>query len=153
MVLYGQETDLKTGNGIFLCFLQEVKRSEMSPSTRFICKRILFQGILFLLMVFTMTLFPLWSAADEDPCSEMGIYIANHTTIDLWYTRNGGPCTFWAHDHILVLQPGEKLVIYRDMSCEAAYCSPDPTYDDYKALDADHNCRVRILPDCILSDM
>ena len=126
---------------------------EMSPSTRFIFKGVLFQGVLFLFIVFMATLFPLWSVADEDPCGETGMYIGNQTTIDLWYTRSGGPCTFWAHDHILILKPGETLLIYQDMTCETAYCSKEPTYDDYKLLDANHNCRVRILPDCTLSDM
>jgi hypothetical protein len=125
----------------------------MSPSTCIIVKKILFQAILPLIIVFTMTLVPVLSAADEDPCAEMGIYIRNATTIDVWYTRDGGPCTFWAHDHILILKPAETLVIYRDMTCETAYCSKEPTYDDYKSLDANQNCRVRILPDCTLSDM
>lgn len=127
-------------------FREEVKRAEMSPSTRF-------QLILFFFIVFSVTLFPRLSAADQDPCGEMGMYIGNHTTLDLWYTRDNGPCTFWAHDHILMLKSGERLVIYRDMTCEAAYCPKASTYDDYKSLDADHNCRVRILPDCTLSDM
>jgi hypothetical protein len=126
---------------------------EMSPSTRFIFKRVLFRGVLFLFIVFMTTLFPLWSAADEDPCGEKGMYIRNGTTIDMWYTRNGGPCTFWAHDHILILKSEETLVIYRDMTCETAYCSQNPTYDDYKSIDANQNCRVMIFPDCTLSDM
>jgi hypothetical protein len=124
----------------------------MFLSTRFLVKRMLLPGILCPILVFT-TLFPLWSAAEEDPCGETGIYIGNRTTIDLWYTRDGGACTFWAHDHILILKPGETLVIYRDMTCETAYCSKNPTYDDYKSLDADKNCRVKILPDCTLDDM
>ncbi len=126
---------------------------EMSPSTRFIFKGVLFHGVLFLFIVFMSTLFPLWSVADEDPCGETGIYIGNQTTIDLWYTRSGGTCTFWAHDHILILKPGERLIIYQDMTCETAYCSKEPTYDDYKFLDANRNCRVKILPDCTLLDM
>jgi hypothetical protein len=126
---------------------------KIPPSTRFIVKRILLQGILSLCMVITMLLFPLLSAADKDPCAAMGIYIGNQTTIDVWYARNGGPCTFWAHDHILILKPEETLLIYRDMTCQTLYCSKNPTYDDYQTLDANQNCRVRILPDCSLSDM
>ncbi len=125
----------------------------MPLSTRFIVKRLLFQIILPLITVITMTLLPLLSAADEDTCGETGMYIGNQTTIDLWYTLNGAPCTFWAHDHILILKPTETLLIYRDTTCETPYCSKNPTYDDYKSLDADQNCRVKILPDCILADM
>ena len=120
---------------------------------RFIFKRILLQGIFFLYLVLAMALFPLWSAADEDPCGETGIFIRNETTIDLWYTRNGGPCTFWGHDHILILESRKKLVIYQDMACKMAYCSKEPTYDDYESLDANQNCRVQILPFCNLQDM
>ncbi len=127
---------------------------EMLASTRLIFKRVLCKGILSLfIIIFMTTLFPLWSVAEEDPCAEMGIYIRNRTAIDVWYTRNGGPCTFWPDDHILMLKPGETLVIYRDMTCKTAYCSRNPTYDNYKSLDANHNCRVRILPGCTLSDM
>lgn len=104
-------------------------------------------------MVFTMTLFPLWSAADEDPCAEMGMYIRNAIGINVWYTRDSGPCTIWSGNHILILKPGETLLIYRDMTCKTAYCSKEQTYDDYKSLDANQNCRVMILPDCTLSDM
>jgi hypothetical protein len=126
---------------------------KMLPSTRFIFKRVLFQGIFFLSIVFMTTLFPLWSISEEDSCAEIGIYIRNSTTIDVWYTRNGGPCTFWSDDLIIILKPGEKLAIYRDMTCETAYCPKNPTYDDYKSLDANHNCRVRILPYCTFADM
>ncbi len=126
---------------------------KMLPSTRFILKRVLFPVILSLFIVFMTTLFSFWSVAKEDPCAEMGMYIRNRTTIDVWYTRNGGSCTFWPDDHILILKPGETLLIYRDMTCETAYCPKNPTYDDYKSLDANHNCRVRILPDCTFADM
>jgi hypothetical protein len=111
------------------------------------------QSILSLFIVITMTLFPLLSAAEKDPCGEMGIYIGNQTMLDIWYTRNGGPCTFWAHDHILILKPEETLLIYRDMTCQTLYCSQNPTYDEYQTLDANQNCRVKILPDCTLSDI
>ncbi len=125
----------------------------MTPSTLFIVKRLLFQGVLCSFMVFSIVLSPLCAAAEEDPCGETGMYIGNQTNIDLWYTRAGGACTFWAHDHILILKPGERLAIYQDMTCETAYCSNELTYDDYESLDTDHNCRVKILPDCVLSDM
>jgi len=116
-------------------------------------KRILFQGTVPTLMVITLILFPLFTSADEDPCREKGIYIGNQTMINVWYTRNGGPCTIWKDGHLLIIKPEDTLIIYRDMTCQTEYCSPNPTYDVYKSHDADRDCRVRILPKCTLSDM
>ena len=121
--------------------------------TRFMVKRIPFHGMISALMVIALTLFPVWASADEDPCRETGIYIGNQTMVDVWYTRNGGPCTIWSDGHILIMKPEDTLIIYRDMTCGTEYCSKNPTYDVYKSLDANQNCRVRILPQCNLSDM
>jgi len=129
------------------------KESEMSLSTRFIGKRIAFRKTLPALMVITMALFPLWVSADEDSCHEMGIAVGNQTTRDVWYTRNGGPCTLWARGHLLTIKPEDTVIIYREMICKTEYCSTNPTYDVFKSLDSNQNCRVRILPDCTLSDM
>jgi hypothetical protein len=123
------------------------------PSTRFIVKRIQFQRMVPVFMVIALTLFPLLVSADEDPCREMGIYIGNQTILDVWYTLNGGPCTIWVFSHILIIKPEDTLIIYRDTICKTDYCSKNPTYDVYKSFDANQNCRVRILPDCTLSDM
>ena len=125
----------------------------MSTSSRVIGKRIPFQGMVSALIIVALTLFPLLASADEDPCREMGIYIANQTMLYVWYTRNGGPCTVWDDGHILIMKPEDTLIIYRDTTCKTEYCSKNPTYDVYKSLDANQNCRVRILPDCTLSDM
>lgn len=107
----------------------------------------------FRFILITLILFPLFAAADEDPCRDTGMYIRNATAIDVWYTRNGGPCTFWPDDQILILKPGETLIIYRDMTCKTTYCPKNPTYDVYHSFDANQNCRVKIFPDCILADM
>jgi hypothetical protein len=120
---------------------------------RDVVKRIRFQRMIPALIVFTLTLFPILTSADEDPCREKGIYIGNQTMINVWYTRNGGPCTIWNDGHILITKPEDTLIIYRDMTCKTEYCSQNPTYDIYKSLDADQDCRVRILPNCALSDM
>ena len=124
----------------------------MVPSTRF-TKRILFEVTVPAFMVIALTLFPVSTSADEDFCREKGIYIGNQTTRHVWYTRNGGPCTIWNDGHILIMKPEDTLIIYRDMTCKTEYCSENPTYDAYRSLDADRNCRVRILPNCTLSDM
>ena len=125
----------------------------MSASGRFIVNRILFQKILSILAVVALTLIPLLALADEDPCREMGIYIGNQTMLNVWYTRNGGPCTIWVEAHILITKSEDTLIIYRDMTCKTEYCSKNPTYDVYKSFDTNQNCRVRILPYCTLSDM
>jgi len=65
----------------------------VSPSTRFIVKKIPFRGVVPALMIIALALFPLLATAGEDPCREMGIYIGNQTMLNVWYTRNGGPCT------------------------------------------------------------
>jgi len=127
--------------------------NKMFSLTWFVVKKIPFRGMVSALMVIALTLFPLLTSADEDPCREKGIYIGNQTMLDLWYTRNGGPCTIWVHAHILTVKPEDTLIIYSDMICKTEYCSENPAYDVYKSLDANQNCRVRILPNCTLSDM
>ena len=129
-----------------------MKEDTVFPSIRFIVKRIQFKGMVPAFMVIALTLFPLLVSADEDPCREMGIYIGNQT-MDLWYTRNGGACTIFATGHLIIIKPEDTLIIYRDMICKTEYCSNNPTYNDYKFLDANQNCRVRILPECNFSDM
>jgi len=132
-----------------------IRRFKMAKVLRCrdVVKRIPFQRMVSAFMVIALTLFPLSASADEDPCREMGIYIGNQTMLDVWYTRDGGPCTIWSHGHILIMKPEDTLIIYRDMTCGTEYCSKNPTYDIYKSLDANQNCRVRMLPHCNLSDM
>ena len=120
---------------------------------RDVTKRIPYQRMVPALMVIFLTFFPVWALSDEDACREIGIYIGNQAMLDVWYIRNGGPCTIWNHGHILIMKPEDRLIIYSDMTCKTEYCSKNSTYDDYKSLDANQNCQVRILPDCTLSDM
>ena len=120
---------------------------------RNVAKGMPFQRMVPTLTVIVLTFLPIGVLAGEDACSEIGIYIGNQTMLDVWYTRNSGPCTIWNHGHILIFKPKDTLILYRDMTCRTEYCSKNPTYDVYKSLDANQNCRVRILPDCTLSDM
>jgi hypothetical protein len=125
----------------------------VSASGRFIINRILFQKILPTLAVIALALIPIPALADEDTCRETGIYIGNQSMINLWYTRNGGACTIFATGHLIIINSEDTLIIYRDMICKTEYCSNNLTYNDYKSLDANQNCRVRILPECNVSDM
>ena len=123
----------------------------MFSSIRFV-KSFPFRGIVRGLMIVVLTLFPSLVSAGEDLCSKTGIYIMNQTHRRIWYTRNGGPCTIWQRGHILILKPEDTLIIYRDMICKTEYCLESPTYDVYKSIDVNQNCKVRIYPHCILSD-
>ena len=123
------------------------------PPARLILKRIPFQGVVPAFMIIALTLFPLLGSAGEASCREMGIYIGNQTMLDVWYTRTSEPCTIWVHGHILIMKPEDTLIIYSDMTCKTEYCSKNPTYDVYESYDGNRNCRVRILPNCTLSDM
>ncbi len=125
----------------------------MPPSIRFMVKRIPFQGTIPVLLVVALGLLPLLASAEEDSCREAGITVGNQTMLNVWYKRNDGPCTIWGDGHLLLMKSKETLMIYKDMTCKTGYCSKNPTYDVYKSLDANQNCRVRILPDCTLSDM
>jgi hypothetical protein len=132
---------------------ERTMEDNMSALTLFVGRRSLSQKMLPVLIAMALTLSPLLASAGEDPCQETGIYIGNQTLLNLWYTRNGGECTIWAHHHILIIKPEDKLIVFKDNICKTEYCPDNPTYKVYKSLDANQNCRVRILPECTLSDM
>jgi len=127
----------------------------MYPLNRFTLRITLFQRITHtILIVVPLTLVPLLALSNEDPCAQTGIVTGNQTMLDLWYTQNGGPCYIWVHDaNNLTINPGDTLIIYRDNICMTNYCPKNLTYEGYLALDADHDCMIRILPECILADM
>lgn len=106
-------------------------------------------------MVVSIVLYAGYSFAEQtaDKCATEGIAVKNLTNIDLWYKKNGGDCYIWVHDHVLFAKPQDIVEIYSDLDCKTFYCEKNPTYQDYKLLDADGNCEVRILPDCRFSDI
>jgi hypothetical protein len=120
---------------------------------RLIVNRILFYRILSPLVFIALISIPLLALAEEDICREIGISIGNQTMLDLWYTRNGGACSILPRGHIITIKLEDTLMFYKDRICETEYCSDNPSYDYYKYIDADQNCRVRILPGCNVSDM
>ena len=123
-----------------------------SPIRSFV-KRIPFKRVVPAFMVIALNLFPLLASADEDPCLKTGIYILNQTQVGSWITRNEGPCTGWTRNFLLTIKPEDALIIYADSECKTEYYSNNPTYNDYKSLDANQDCRVRILLDRTLSDL
>ena len=91
--------------------------------------------------------------AGTDRCSEDGIIVKNLTLVDLWYKKNNGPCTIWRDNHIFTIKPQDTFDIYSDLVCETSYCSRNPLYNDYRKVDQDEDCAVRILRNCNISDM
>lgn len=114
------------------------------------------RGIMALVvMVVILGTVPLRSAwgAQEDGCKEKGVLVRNLSTRDLWYALNNGPCTILVKDHNFTIKPGDKAGIFSDMICKTKYCRNKTVYKDFKAIDVNGDCRVRILPGCTLSDM
>ena len=130
-------------------------RTTMFSSIRSIIKRIPFQGMVpaFMVIALALTLFPLLASGDEDPCRETGIRILNMTQLGSWVRRNEGPCTRWKQHYLMPLKPEDVLIIYADSECKKEYYSNNPTYNDYKSVDANQDCRVKILPDRTVNDL
>ena len=122
----------------------------MLPST---LKGIPFKIMIPVCMAMTLMLFPSWASADEDPCSKTGIYVLNQSQLGAWFTRNEGLCTYWTRHYLITIKPEDAVTIYGDRDCRTSYYSENPTYDDYKSVDANRDCRVRILLDRTLSDL
>jgi len=92
-------------------------------------------------------------AANDDPCSTSGITVRNATMLDLWYEKNGGACSILIHEHLFTIRPQDAVIIYSDMDCKTLYCPRNAAYRDYKMIDKNGDCQVRILPDCNLAGM
>ena len=105
------------------------------------------------LMALALIAVPASAPAQEDACAQGGVFIGNQSGLDMWYTRNGGPCTIWSRGHILNAKSEDTIVLYRDMTCQTEYCPRNLTYDFLKSLDTNQNCRVRMLPSCNPADM
>ncbi len=112
-----------------------------------------FLKIFIILSIIVLFYVSSFAESKEDICAKTGIIVKNMTMLDLWYKRNGGECTIWIHNHLLEIGPEDTIEIFSDLICKTYYCSVNPTYKIYKSIDKDGNCRVRILPDCNLSDI
>jgi len=109
--------------------------------------------LLFALFATALSVEASYVAADDDPCSENGIMVRNAAMLDLWYKKGDGACTIWIHEHLFTIKPKDTIKIYSDMNCKTLYCPENPSYKDYRSLDANGDCGVRILPGCDLSGM
>jgi hypothetical protein len=96
---------------------------------------------------------PLLAATEEDPCRKEGIMVRNTTMLYLWYKKNGRGCFIWRHEHLFTIKPEDSIDIFSDLNCQTFYCANNPNYKNYKSVDANRNCRVKILSNCNLTDM
>jgi len=104
-------------------------------------------------LIIILIALPLLAATEEDRCREEGITVRNATMLDLWYKKNGGECFILPHEHLFTIKPEDRMDIFSDSDCQTFYCANNPNYKNYKSVDAAGNCRVKILPNCSLSDM
>jgi hypothetical protein len=113
--------------------------------------------ILLAVFFISLLLIPVWSVSEEeeaaDPCQESGIVVKNMTLKNLWYKKDDGACFLWRRNYMFTIHPEEKIGIYSDLTCETLYCGVEHTYTNYRTIDEDNNCRVRVLTACNLSDM
>ena len=91
-------------------------------------------------------------AGDEDACKDQGMTVKNLSFKDIWYKQKDGDCTILTRNYSFNIKPGDDIRLFSDMVCETPYC-PACTYSDYKAFDANNDCRVKILPGNALSDI
>lgn len=116
-------------------------------------KRTLSLCIVIMILCFAFLTTPLSAGQDADNCAKEGIIVKNLTMLNLWYKKNGGDCFIWTSNHVFFIKPGDVIEIFSDLVCKTLYCSRNPSYKEYKALDKDSDCAVRILPACNITDM
>jgi len=110
---------------------------------------------IFIILFFLVALSLKISSAAEtgDPCRGKAMMLKNLAQVHLWYSINDVGCEFWNNNHIIKINPGERLEIFSDKFCEKKYCADYFGHGDLRSLDRNRNCRVKILPDCNLLDM
>ncbi|GMT47377.1 MAG: hypothetical protein IEMM0007_0943 [bacterium] len=108
--------------------------------------------ILSLMFTVFLAINPLQARGQEDACKEKGIVVRNLTTNDHWYKKNDGDCYKWKVSKMFVIKPGDTIDIYSDLTCKTTYCKAID-YEKYLSYDKNGNCRVKIIPGCVLSDM
>jgi hypothetical protein len=115
--------------------------------------RTFFIGLSVSFCIILVLAFPLSAETDKAACAQEEIVVKNLTLIDLKYKKGGGNCTALKRAYQFVMKPEETVEIFSDLICEKPYCSTSFSYQDLRYADTDGNCRVRILPNCTLSDM
>ena len=93
------------------------------------------------------------AAAEENTYKNQGMSVSNQVAVNLWYKRDGSNCSLLKKHKIFTVEPGDRIEIFSDMTCETNYCNDTMTYENIRSYDSDRDCRVRILTGCLLSDM
>lgn len=106
-----------------------------------------------ILIIFVLWELPLFAETGEDPCKKNGVVVKNLAIVTLWYKKNNGDCTILKRNYMFEIKPGDTVEVFSDLVCETPYCGSPVNYSDYKSVDTDGNCRVRIFMGCTLSDM
>lgn len=106
---------------------------------------------LLLFLSFFSTLF-VCAATGENPCAEQGITVRNLSLDNKWQKGEGGQCIPLKRNYSFTIRPGENIGVFLDMVCETPFC-PSYTYKDYKSADQNGDCRVKIIPGCVIEDM
>lgn len=88
-----------------------------------------------------------------DTCEGKGIVMKNLTLVDLRYKKNNGDCTILKRNYMVDILQGDTIELFTDLTCQTPYCRGPITYSEFKAVDSDRNCRVRLLLGCSLNDM
>ncbi len=125
----------------------------MDRLTHLVVRKGLLKGLVAVLALGALALIPPQVSAQEDPCKPTGLFINNSTDLDIWYKLNEGACHGWVHDSIrLNIKAGDKLNLYRDLTCQTPYCPETLTYQRLTARDANRDCTVLVIPDCDVGD-
>lgn len=91
-------------------------------------------------------------ASDEDPCRDQGITVKNLSFKDIWYQRKDGDCAILKRNYSFTIRPDDEMRLYSDMVCQTPYCLACK-YSDFKAYDANNDCRIKMLPENAFSDI
>jgi hypothetical protein len=91
-------------------------------------------------------------AGDEDPCKDQGITVKNLSFREIWYQRKDGNCTMLNRNYSFTIRPDDEIRLFSDMVCKTLYCAAC-NYSDFKAHDANNDCRIKMLPENAFSDI
>lgn len=115
--------------------------------------RFYFGIILFISISVAFDAAHLSAAVNAAHCKKEGVAVRNLTLVDRWYRKNEGDCSLLRQYYSFVVGPDDTVEIFQNMTCETPYCKDKLGYEDFRRIDENGNCRVRIILDCDLSDM
>lgn len=118
------------------------------------CSTLFYKYFAVFIFVFVFLITPFsFVNSGENSCISEGIVVKNLTLSDLWYKKNKGSCFKWKRNKIFNIRSEDSVEIFSDLACATYYCKDVFPFDYYRSFDNDRDCRVRILPNCTISDM